>query len=390
MSAYVRTIAEDRVFMSGRFQNSWGDLGGVKSLAAMQNDLYDAMMNGFAISFGDHLHPVSGLEDEVIDRISKVFDEHKRYAPYVEGSDKVVEVGVLMRENPRNVPLYVHGISRMLGELKISYNVYNIHDDSDPFGKNKLIIVGEELGDDDALKEKMLDFAKRGGKFLFTGAGIDVGKKFGLVEYVESVERDTGDNAYFTFSGKEDGMRWAMYRPSRLIKNAGGTELARYVSNVFNFIWDGRQSYFYRPQGEPTEYSAVLVGESGAAVCFDIFGAYAEAFMREHKMLVREIFDILLPDRLILTEGMKQSALASVTENEKYRVLHVKATHPDIRYGKGVVEEHDYMRSSTVSVAGEYEVYVLPERTRIESRVNNGRTFFETEEIEGYKAFLLK
>lgn len=39
---------------------------------------------------------------------------------------------------------------------------------------------------------------------------------------------------------------------------------------------------------------------------------------------------------------------------------------------------------------GEYEVYILPEMTKVESRCENGRTIFKTGDILGYRAFLLK
>ena len=54
---------------------------------------------------------------------------------------------MLMGSNPRNIPDYVQGISRMLNELKIAYNVFWTRDGYDIFDKVKLIIVGEELGD---------------------------------------------------------------------------------------------------------------------------------------------------------------------------------------------------------------------------------------------------
>ena len=48
-------------------------------------------------------------------------------------------------------------------------------------------------------------------------------------------------------------MRWASYLQSKLIKNVSGVSIADYVSNICNFNYDGRQSYFYRPQGDITE-----------------------------------------------------------------------------------------------------------------------------------------
>ena len=386
MAAYVRSIAQDRVFMSGRFQSMWGDHGGIKSLPSMQNDLYDAMMNGFGISFGDHLHPVDGMEEEVACRVGAVMAEHARYETFVSGAEPVCEVGVLMRGNPRNATPYQLGISRMLGELKIGYNTYCISDDSDPFATNRLLIVCEDLQADAALCEKMRAYAARGGKFLFVGEGVDAGAEVGLLSAITDLAADDSDNAYFTFP--EGGMRWAMYQPRRRFKNNSGTELARYVDKTFNFIWDGRQSYFYRPQGKATAYSAAVVGTHGA-VCFDVFAAYAEAFMKEHKLLVLRMLDQLLPARVIMSENMASYARASLTRGA-HTVLHVKATHPEIRAGKGVIEEHHLMPSATVSVQGEYEVLVLPALTPVQSRIESGRTVLETGDVLGYRAFLLK
>lgn len=386
MAAYVRSIAQDRVFMSGRFQSMWGDHGGIKSLPSMQNDLYDAMMNGFGISFGDHLHPVDGMEEEVACRVGAVMAEHAQYDKFVSGAEPVCEVGVLMRGNPRNATPYQLGISRMLGELKIGYNTYCTSDDSDPFAAKCLLIVCEDLQPDAVLCEKMRAFAARGGKFLFVGEGVDTGAAVGLLSDITDLAADDSDNAYFTFP--EGGMRWAMYQPRRKFKSNGGTELARYVDKTFNFIWDGRQSYFYRPQGKETAYSAAMVGAHGA-ICFDVFAAYAEAFMKEHKILVSRMLDQLLPARVIMSENMASYARASLTKGA-HTVLHIKATHPEIRAGKGVIEEHHLMPSATVSVQGEYEVLALPALAPVQSRIESGRTVLETGDVLGYRAFLLK
>jgi hypothetical protein len=58
---------------------------------------------------------------------------------------------------------------------------------------------------------------------------------------------------------------------------------------------------------------------------------------------------------------------------------------------RGIIEEHAWMRSAPVSIKGEYsDVYILLEMTRIESKTEKGRTSFETGDILGYRAFLLK
>jgi hypothetical protein len=182
-----------------------------------------------------------------------------------------------------------------------------------------------------------------------------------------------------------------MYDPSRLVKNISGKEIAKYVDGVFNFIWDGRQSYKYRPQGGPTDYSAAVVGEDTACICFDIFKAYADNFLIDHRELFERVVDELLPERFIEAKGLPKTSNATLTKNAEHTVFHVKTTYSEHKMNRGIIEEHVWAKSTPVSVKGEYgEVYVLPEMTRVESKTEKGRTSFETGDILGYRAFLLK
>lgn len=387
MASYTRTMFEDRVFMSGRFQNSWGDFGGVKPLASMQVDLYDAMMHSFGLCFGDHLHPVDGFENEVAVRVSKVMEEKIAYEPYTENSENIVEIGVLIHSNTitRRIPYYAKGIARMLKELKLLYNIY---DETGDFGDTKLLIVGEDMGDDEALNARIAEYVQKGGKVIFTGAGVETGKRAGLLDYVEIVGDDKRDNAYYTVEGSD--MRWSMYDPAKLIRNISGTEVAKDINNIVNFTWDGRQSCYYRPQGESTEYSAVVKNENTACICFDIFKAYGDNFLIEHRELVERLVDELLPTQLVDGKQLPKTTTVTITENANHKVFHVKSTYAEHKMIRGIIEEHTYMKSAPVSLQGEYEVYILPEMKRVESKVENGRTLFETGDILGYRAFLLK
>ena len=389
MAAYTRTQYEDRVYMSGRFQNSWGDFGGLKPLASMQNDLYDAMMNSFGISFGDHLHPVDGFEPSVAERVKAVMEEKRAYEPYTADSDNIAEIGVIIKSNDvtRRMPLFSKGVARVLKELKRTYNIY---DENGPFDTDgqKLLILGENAEFDDAFKGRLRRYIEKGGKVLFVGSAIDLGKEIGVLDYIE-VENDPRDNAYYT--APESDLRIAMYAPARVLKNIGGRELAKYVDNVFNFVWDGRHSYKYRPQGKPTAYSAAVVGEGTACICFDLFGAYAENFLLDHRVLLERAIDALLPERLIEAPLLPKTSTTALTRNAEHTVFHVKTTFPEHKMSRGIIEEHSWSKSVPVSICGDYkEVYLLPELKKLESRRENGRICFETGDILGYKAFLLK
>ena len=389
VAAYARTMFEDRVFMSGRFQNSWGDFGGIKPLASMQNDLYDAMMNSFGICYGDHMHPVDGFENEVVSRIAAVMEEKLDYEPYTEDSDNIVEVGLITHSSnvTGGLPYFSKGAARMLKELKVLYNIY---DENGLYEKDgiKLLIIAQAADYGSDFKIRLRDFVAKGGKVIFSGAAIELGKELGLLDYIELVGKDFRDNAYYTVDGSD--MRWALYDPSRIIRNVGGTEIAKYIGNVVNFTWDGRQSCYYRPQGEPTEFSAAVLKDNTACICFDIFKAYADNFLIEHRALLKTILDALLPIKLVDSPRMPRTATVALTKNKEHTVFHIKSTYAEHKMVRGIIEEHIYMKSVPVSLAGEYQVYALPEMIKVESHIENGRTLFATGDFLGYKAFLLK
>ena len=70
-------------------------------------------------------------------------------------------------------------------------------------------------------------------------------------------------------------------------------------------------------------------------------------------------------------------------------MLHIKATYPQIKSGRGNIEEHNFIKSSKVTLNGKFKVYALPENKLIKSVYKNGKTVFNTGEILGYKAFLI-
>ena len=388
LAAYARTMYEDRVFMSGRFQNSWGDLGGIKTVTSMQHDLYLSMMNSFGISYGDHLHPVDGFENEVVKRVKAVMEERIPYEPYIDNSENLVEVGIIMHSQPafHRLPVFTSGAVRLMKELKLQYNLYDEKSDFDN-GDVKLLLITEN-DFDSSFEERLCKFVKNGGKIIFFGEACELGARAGLLDYVDYVGKDENDNAYFTLDGSD--MRWAIYKPSVILKNKSGTEKSKYVSNIVNFIWDGRQSYYYRAQGEPTEYSVAVHSDKTAAVCFNLPESYIENFLVEQRTLFSLLVDALLDEKLVASSAMPKTATVSLTKNDKATVLHVKSTYPEHKMNRGIIEDHVYMKSVPVSVKGEYEVYTLPHLEKIESRCENGRTVFNTGDILGYQAYLLK
>ena len=384
VAPYARTRFENLLLMSGRFQIGWGDFGGIKSLCSMQEDLYSAIMNGFELSFGDHLHPVDGLENEVIERIGKVFAEKMLYEPFTEGSKNIAEIGVLAEVDSFQADPYLQGVCKMLCDLHLLYNIYN---ENANLSGVKLLILPKKFILTEKLRRLLSEYKNQGGKFLFFGDAINTGADFGVLDFIQIKGKDDSDNAYFTFG--DSGMRWAMYYPALIIKNISGKEISRYVGKRFNMLFDGRQELFYRPQGEITEFSAAVLGENSGCVCFDVSKAYLDCFLPETRFLVKNLIDGLLPIKFVECKDIPIYAQIAVAKKKEDLIVHVKADYPEIKMGRGIIEAHTYLKSTEISVEGEYGVRMLPYLEPVEGRIENGRTVFKTGDFSGYKSFLL-
>ena len=160
-ATYQRTRFDKLLYMTGRFQDTWGDLGGIKTLESMQCDLYDALTTGYGVSISDHLHPKLGLFNEVIDRAKKVFEEKLAYEKFTEGTRPKTEVGILIGKEDYRAPEYLRGAARMLCESKIPYNSYDTDGD---FSSEKLLIIPKKLKLDKPLEEKLRSFKSSGSR----------------------------------------------------------------------------------------------------------------------------------------------------------------------------------------------------------------------------------
>ena len=61
--------------MTGRFQRSWGDFGGIKPLAALEYECFRTQALGGANSVGDQLPPRGTLDADAYDLIGRVYEQ---------------------------------------------------------------------------------------------------------------------------------------------------------------------------------------------------------------------------------------------------------------------------------------------------------------------------
>ena len=414
-AAYGRNIQKKRIYMTGRLKGGWGDFGGYKGKVSFEHDVFDALCNNYVPSIGDHMHPAENIIADIYKDVGEIFGKVMKYEKYTNNAEFKADIGVITWSTAYLGPEYA-GLARILGELHYGYEI--LHPDMD-ISRFKLVILPEGVLVNDSLKEKLEKFIADGGKILSTGSGglrapknwppvqrhyyknedieVPLDTDFALSQYnFEYCGKDTSNSSYYKFKTLPQGttdMPWSMYCEGILMKVKNASDVrASYIKPYFNKGWDGVNSFFYTPPEKETEYASAVVSGSVAHICFNVFTAHNLVAMKEHKLLVKQLIDELLPNSLVKTEKIPSTARVTLTGTNDYTLLHVKTTYPETRGKFTVVEEHvTQPAGAIVSVRGEYEnVSLLPGETAIESKIENGRTIITLPEITGYDMFLLK
>ena len=406
--AFARTLYDTVVYMNGRFQICWGDFGGYKGKVSIENDFYDAIMNGAVPMLGDHLHPSELPENDVYRDIGELYGKIKKYEKWTDNTKYIAEIAILTDQNFLSQSIY--GASRILSELKYTYDI--VYTDCD-FSKYRLVIIPDNIRFDDKLSKTISEYLKGGGKVISSGTSalIQNELKFALsewsfepVSYIENsgvslISRgDAGFTTYFSLNYQSDfaKMRYSEYETAMSMKAGdANTSLADEYRSYFDKSgWNGRHYIYYTPPKEATGNSVMAVNsqENVAHITFPIFLAYRKSSSSVYKDMIKVLLKRLVPENLIRTDDMPSTSRITLTGNGDYKLLHVKVTYPEIRGGMGIVEEHtELIAGKTVAIKGEYrEVCSLPDMLSVKSEIKDGYTIITLPQIIGYNMFLLK
>ena len=191
-------------------------------------------------------------------------------------------------------------------------------------------------------------------------------------------------------------MRYSAYETAISMKAGDGNiSLADEHRSYFDrHGWDGRHYIFYTPPKEPTGNSvmAVTKEENVAHISFPIFFSYRKSSASVYKEMVKTLINRFMPNNLIKSLDMPSTSRITLTGNDEYKLLHIKVTYPEVKGGRGIIEEHnELIGGKVVAIKGEYSsVARLPDKAEIASQIKDGYTYLTLPEIVGYGMFLLK
>jgi len=395
-ASYARNLQKDVLYMTGRFQASWGDFGGFKSRASIENDIYDALCAGVQYSVGDHIHPAENIESDIYDIVGDIYSKTMKYEKYTDDAVFQTDIGML-RNFKRNGGAPRIGLVRMLAELKQSCDCVNENMDLSRF---KLVIVPDDVEMNDKTYAKLREYIDNGGKVIFSGtSGLKADKSgFAFPELDDMLEYngiDATTNSYYITREKicEAQLKYSMYSDGIFMTAKDDAIVkADYIKPYFTKHWDGLHGYFYTPPEKKTGHAAAVLKGNVAYISFKIFGAYNQKASVFHKMLIKSIIDEMLPEPLIKCPKMPSTSRVTLTGNDDYKLLHVKVTYPEPRGPMDIIEEHVTLPAGReVSVRGKYDtVALLPDETPVKAVYADGYTTVTLPEITGYDMFLLK
>ncbi len=388
--AYARNLGQQTFYMTGRFNVNWGDFGGLKSKASLLNDCWDALMNGVPTSIGDHMHPRDGLDPAVYKVVGEIYEELERYEPWTDHVCAVADIGILTLAGGKLDECH-NGAVRMLGELKMTYDIINENHD---LSKYKVVILPDDVRISPVLGTKLKAYLADGGNVISSGhSGLNPeGTAFALDEWNLSYDgEDPWNSSYFRMLEDTDGeipdMPCGIYKQGiRMGLKEGAREIAEYWQPYFNREWDGFHGKFYTPPDRYAGWPAVVRSGNVMQICFPIFGAYIEYAANVHKYLVGYSLKQLLPEPLIKCENIPTTARVTVTEKENKRMVHVKLTHPEPRGKYNVIEDMQTLVDGIVYLKGERasSVYSAPGREPLAYEITDGYIRIPLPTVNGY------
>jgi len=327
---YLDKYDVEYCLMNGKFHLAWGDFGSLRNQEALEYECFRAVAYGARSCIGDQMHPSGKLDPVAYERIGKVFASIEQKEPWLVGTKKICDVGVIC-----NVPVNQGdamrgsdpemGAYRILRDLKIPFDFVNFHDDLSVY---KLIILPDDNVLPPAMVEKINTYIRHGGKILVTGkAGVTNGQ-FVLdaipAVYVGESEHET---RYMRFTGQDfrgiPHIDHVLYLKGQTVDAKPGAKvLAKIVPPYFNRTPEHFCSHRQTPP-MPDEINepAIIRGDDSIFISHPLFSDFAVNGYRIYKDIVYECVKILL-GRLLIETDLPVMSDVTLRSNDGGVVVH--------------------------------------------------------------------
>ncbi len=414
-SRYARTLGLEFLGMTGKFHTAWEDFHSFKNQKALEFECFSMIAQGGKCCIGDQLHPNGKICEHTYDLIGNVYRQVAEREAWCEGVTPLTEVAVLSPEEFAKTAQHeaitkdIKGATHMLQELRMQFDIVDTQQDLSTY---KLLILVEAIPVNESLAKKISDFIAKGGKVIANHrAGLTPeGDRFAIDLGINYKGEDPWDVPFVKpaadFGADLRNTEYASYQTrgyekkdeirGTLIDAADGAHvIAEMVAPTFNRTWDHYCSHRHAPTTGKVYAPAVVMTENTSYISQPIFSLYGDCAPQWARQLLKGVLDRLLPEPLVVVEGVPHSLVVSVmhqpthTDSHGRMLVHLLNYIPRRNNDKcDIVEDviplHD-VRISLRAYQPVSSVRLVPEDESLDFVKKNGRISFTLPRIGGYQ-----
>lgn len=329
--------------MTGKFHQSWGEMGGYKKPDALVYECGAMIAQGARCCVGDHLNPAGDVDKSTYAAIGEAYAHVEACEPWLKGSTNRAEIGLMSIEATERPLLSgipdAHnpvddGAVRLFLECKYTFDVLSPDSGLDAY---RLIILPDAIAVDDQLKAKLDAYLEQGGRLLLTGTSglrdgaflFDAGAKWHGQSQMKG-----GDYALPIPDLRASFVDAPlfMYAPSQRITVTDGETLGDTFDPYFDRTSDMFSGHFNTPAKPDASGFAFGTKKGGVTyLAYPIFSIY-------HKVGAVAMFEIV--DRLIahalgrsrmVNSSLPVAGRVTLRHQDGRDVLHLLHANPTLR-----------------------------------------------------------
>lgn len=348
---YTRNFGVPAYGLTGRFENMWGDFGGLKLPMQLQTEVASIVANAARCDIGDQMPPTGRLDPAVYYSIGKAYAHIKSLEPYLDEAAPVTEAalitGGLPLESPGTESNY--GLVKLLIESRVQFDVL---EPGGTWERYPLVVLGDELAVDEALASRLHAYVDQGGGLIVSHkSGLIAGSEKTWLEqygfayagmspfkpaYLVPQNNLTGDIPTYEYALYEGASQWKAESPA--------TTLALLGEPLFQRSPEHYTSHQQTPFDHLTSYAALAKSGRVSLFGFPLGLSYYKYGYWVYRRAFQQAVGEMLPATLLQSNAplsteitlTHQTARADIGRKERYLVhlvnfspLRHTPSHPD-------------------------------------------------------------
>jgi len=271
--------------MTGRFQQMWGDFGGLKPVPALEYECFRSQAMGGANSVGDQLPPRGRLDAGAYDLIGSVYAQCEKAESFYAASKGLPQIGIIAPGAPEiESDITDKALEAAVQMCDEAHYDSAVLDDASELKGFELLILPDVVHLTPALKKRLGPYLARGGKIIFSyRSGFEADGKCGLPGV--ALRRVGEVDAYPTYWRTKAAFSPALARSDRVIylpgdqivAGRGVTTLVQRVLPYFKRTDLTFSSHFQTPPvAKADRFPAVVAGRNFVYFADPIFREYRQ------------------------------------------------------------------------------------------------------------------